>query len=203
MGLAFGGGIGYLSASICRRKCPLPMTQSAQSAAPAAETPQLPTSPQQLLARLDALGIAYQNHQHAAVFTVEEAKALRGELTGGHIKNLFLRNKKEEMWLVVAEEDKRIDLKALGEKLGAGKLSFGSPDRLLRYLGVLPGAVTPFGIVNDKDRKVNVVLDRDLMAFNPVNAHPLVNTMTTALSPQDLIKFLESEGHKPDLLDLG
>ena len=137
--------------------------------------------------------------QHAAVFTVEEAKALRGELTGGHIKNLFLRNKKEEMWLVVAEEDKRIDLKALGEKLGAGKLSFGSPDRLLRYLGgVLPGAVTPFGIINDKDGKVKVVLDRDLMGFDPVNAHPLVNTMTTALSPQDLVKFLESEGHKPD-----
>ena len=108
------------------------MTQSA--AMPAAEPPQLPTSPQQLLARLDALGIAYENHQHAAVFTVEEAKALRGALTGGHIKNLFLRNKKEEMWLVVAEEDKRIDLKALGEKLGAGKLSFGSLDRLLRSL---------------------------------------------------------------------
>ena len=156
-----------------------------------------------MLARLDALGIAYQNHDHAAVFTVEEAKALRGELTGGHIKNLFLRNKKEEMWLVVAEEDKRIDLKALGEQLGAGKLSFGSPDRLLRYLGVLPGAVTPFGIVNDKDRKVKVVLDRDLMGFDPVNAHPLVNTMTTALSAQDLVKFLEAEGHKPDILDIG
>jgi len=173
------------------------------AAAPAAETPPLPTSPQQLLARLDALGIAYQNHEHAAVFTVEEAKALRGELTGGHIKNLFLRNKKEEMWLVVAEEDKRIDLKALGERLGAGKLSFGSPDRLLRYLGVLPGAVTPFGIINDKDRKVKVVLDRDLMGMSPVNAHPLVNTMTTALSPQDLVKFLEAEGHKPDILDIG
>jgi Ala-tRNA(Pro) deacylase len=176
---------------------------SQPAAASAAETPQLPTSPQQLLARLDALGIAYRNHRHAAVFTVEEAKALRGELTGGHIKNLFLRNKKEEMWLVVAEEDKRIDLKALGEKLGAGKLSFGSPDRLRRYLGVLPGAVTPFGIINDTDHKVKVVLDRDLMGFNPVNAHPLVNTMTTALSPQDLVKFLEAEGHKPDILDIG
>ena len=177
------------------------MSQSA--AAPAAETPQLPTSPEQLLTRLEALGIAYQNHEHAAVFTVEEAKALRGELTGGHIKNLFLRNKKEEMWLVVAEEDKRIDLKALGERLGAGKLSFGSPDRLLRYLGVLPGAVTPFGIINDKDRKVKVALDRDLMGFDPVNAHPLVNTMTTALSPQDLVQFLEAVGHKPDILDIG
>jgi Ala-tRNA(Pro) deacylase len=176
---------------------------SQPAAASAAETPQLPTSPQQLLARLDALGIAYRNHRHAAVFTVEGAKALRGELTGGHIKNLFLRNKKEEMWLVVAEEDKRIDLKALGEKLGAGKLSFGSPDRLRRYLGVLPGAVTPFGIINDTDHKVKVVLDRDLMGFNPVNAHPLVNTMTTALSPQDLVKFLEADGHKPDILDIG
>jgi Ala-tRNA(Pro) deacylase len=201
MGLAFGGVLRYLSASHCRRKVPPVMSQSA--AAPAAETPQLPTSPQQLLARLQALGIACQNHEHAAVFTVEEAKALRGALTGGHIKNLFLRNKKEEMWLVVAEEDKRIDLKALGERLGAGKLSFGSPDRLLRYLGVLPGAVTPFGIINDKDRNVKVVLDRDLMGFNPVNAHPLVNTMTTALSPQDLVKFLEAEGHKPDILDIG
>jgi Ala-tRNA(Pro) deacylase len=171
-------------------------------AVPAAETPAIPTSPRQLLARLDALGIAYRNHEHTAVFTVEEAKALRGELSGGHIKNLFLRNKKEEMWLVVAEEDKRIDLKALGERLGAGKLSFGSADRLLRYLGVLPGAVTPFGIINDKDRKVNVVLDRDLMGFNPVNAHPLVNTMTTALAPQDLVKFLEAEGHRPDIRDI-
>ena len=178
-----------------------PATQPAAGAA--AEAPPLPTSPQQLLARLSELGIAHQNHEHAAVFTVEEAKALRGELTGGHIKNLFLRNKKEEMWLVVAEEDKRIDLKALGERLGAGKLSFGSADRLLRYLGVLPGAVTPFGIINDKDRKVKVVLDRDLMGFNPVNAHPLVNTMTTALSPQDLVKFLEAEGHKPDILEIG
>lgn len=175
---------------------------TASGAAPATQSPQLPTSPEQLLARLDALGIAYQNHEHAAVFTVEEAKALRGELTGGHIKNLFLRNKKEEMWLVVAEEDKRIDLKSLGEKLGAGKLSFGSPDRLLRYLGVLPGAVTPFGIINDKDCKVKVVLDRDLMGFNLVNAHPLVNTMTTALSPEDLLGFLEAEGHPPLAADL-
>ncbi|HEY1385640.1 MAG TPA: prolyl-tRNA synthetase associated domain-containing protein [Dongiaceae bacterium] len=175
---------------------------SSTAAAPAAETPVLPTSPRQLLARLDALGIACRNHEHAAVFTVEEAKALRGELAGGHIKNLFLRNKKEEMWLVVAEEDKRIDLKALGERLGAGKLSFGSPDRLMRYLGVLPGAVTPFGIINDKDRKVKVVLDRDLMGFNPVNAHPLVNTMTTALSPQDLVRFLEAEGHPPLVAEL-
>lgn len=201
MGLAFGGGFGYLTASVWMIRKPTDMSEAV--AATTAQSPQLPTSPQQLLARLEALGIAYRNHEHAAVFTVEEAKALRGALAGGHIKNLFLRNKKEEMWLVVAEEDKRIDLKALGEKLGAGKLSFGSPDRLLRYLGVLPGAVTPFGIINDRDRKVKVVLDRDLMGFDPVNAHPLVNTMTTALSPQDLVKFLEAEGHRPEIMDIG
>lgn len=172
------------------------------AAATPPEAPAIPTSPQQLLARLEALGIAYRNHEHDAVFTVEEAKALRGELTGGHIKNLFLRNKKEEMWLVVAEEDKRIDLKLLGERLGAGKLSFGSADRLLRYLGVLPGAVTPFSIVNDKDHKVKVVLDQDLMGFDVVNGHPLVNTMTTALAPQDLLAFLRAEGHEPLMLDL-
>jgi Ala-tRNA(Pro) deacylase len=203
VGLAFGGGIGYLTASIRTNGSPAALMSNVSNVSDAAATAAiLPTSPQQLLARLDALGIAYRNHAHAAVFTVEEAKALRGELTGGHIKNLFLRNKKEEMWLVVAEEDKRIDLKALGERLGAGKLSFGSPDRLLRYLGVLPGAVTPFGIVNDTDRKVKVVLDRDLMGFDPVNAHPLVNTMTTALSARDLVKFLEAEGHKPEIMEV-
>lgn len=174
---------------------------AASQAQATAPVPQIPTSPAQLLARLEALGIAYQNHEHAAVFTVDEAKALRGELQGGHIKNLFLRNKKEEMWLVVVEENKRVDLKALGDRLDAGKLSFGSPDRLLRYLGVLPGAVTPFGIINDKERKVKVVLDRDLLALDPVNAHPLVNTMTTAIAPQDLVKFLEAEGHRPEVME--
>ena len=171
--------------------------------ATAGQSPALPTSAEQLLARLAELGIASRTVDHDAVFTVEEAKALRGELPGGHIKNLFLRNKKEEMWLVVAEEDKRIDLKALGELLGAGKLSFGSPDRLMTYLGVLPGAVTPFSIINDKDRKVTVVLDQDLLEKNPVNCHPLVNTKTTALSPQDLLRFLEAEGHKPQVMRLG
>jgi Ala-tRNA(Pro) deacylase len=162
-----------------------------------------PTSAEQLLARLGELGITSRTVDHDAVFTVEEAKALRGELPGGHIKNLFLRNKKEDMWLVVVEEDKRIDLKALGELLGAGKLSFGSPDRLMTYLGVLPGAVTPFSIINDTQRKVTVVLDQDLLEKDPVNCHPLVNTKTTSLASQDLLRFLETEGHKPQILRLG
>ena len=107
-------------------------------------------SPQQLFARLAELGIAQRTVEHPAVFTVEEAKALRGDLPGHHVKNLFLRNKKEEMWLVVALEDRAIDLKRLGEVLGAGRLSFGSAERLKRHLGVEPGSVTPLALINDE-----------------------------------------------------
>jgi Ala-tRNA(Pro) deacylase len=157
--------------------------------------------PQQLFARLDQLGIAHRTVEHPPVFTVEEAKALRGNLPGHHIKNLFLRNKKEEMWLVVALEDRAIDLKRLGDVLGAGRLSFGSADRLKRTLGVEPGSVTPFSLANDEARAVQLVLDRGLADSGPVNAHPLVNTMTTALAPADLLRFFEATGHTPRWLD--
>jgi Ala-tRNA(Pro) deacylase len=157
--------------------------------------------PQQLFARLDQLGISHRTVEHPPVFTVEEAKALRGNLPGHHIKNLFLRNKKEEMWLVVALEDRAIDLKRLGEVLGAGRLSFGSADRLKRTLGVEPGSVTPLSLVNDEARAVQLVVDRDVADGGPVNAHPLVNTMTTALAPADLLRFFDATGHTPRWLD--
>ena len=157
--------------------------------------------PQQLFARLDQLGIAHRTVEHPPVFTVEEAKALRGNLPGHHIKNLFLRNKKQEMWLVVALEDRAIDLKRLGEVLGAGRLSFGSADRLKRTLGVEPGSVTPLSLANDESRVVRLVLDRGVAEGGPVNAHPLVNTMTTALAPADLLRFFEATGHTPHWLD--
>src|SRR5947208_15357196 len=157
--------------------------------------------PQQLFARLDQLGIAYRTVEHPPVFTVEEAKALRGNLPGHHIKNLFLRNKKEEMWLVVALEDRAIDLKRLGEALGAGRLSFGSPERLRRVLGVEPGSVTPFALVNDETHQVKLALDRGLSEGGPLNAHPLVNTMTTAIALQDLLRLFEATGHVPLWLD--
>jgi Ala-tRNA(Pro) deacylase len=157
--------------------------------------------PQQLFARLDQLGIAHRTVEHPPVFTVEEAKALRGNLPGHHIKNLFLRNKKEEMWLVVALEDRAIDLKRLGDVLSAGRLSFGSADRLKRTLGVEPGSVTPLSLVNDAARAVRLVLDRGMADGGPVNAHPLVNTMTTALAPADLLRFFEATGHTPRWLD--
>jgi Ala-tRNA(Pro) deacylase len=157
--------------------------------------------PQQLFARLDQLGIAHRTVEHPPVFTVEEAKALRGNLPGHHIKNLFLRNKKEEMWLVVALEDRAIDLKRLGDVLGAGRLSFGSADRLKRTLGVEPGSVTPLSLINDEARAVQLVLDRGVADGGPVNAHPLVNTMTTALAPADLLRFFDAAGHTPRWLD--
>jgi Ala-tRNA(Pro) deacylase len=157
--------------------------------------------PQQLFFRLDQLGIAHRTVEHPPVFTVEEAKALRGNLPGHHIKNLFLRNKKEEMWLVVALEDRAIDLRRLGDVLGAGRLSFGSADRLKRYLGVEPGSVTPLSLANDEAHAVRLVLDRGVADGGPVNAHPLVNTMTTALTPADLLRFFEATGHTPRWLD--
>ncbi len=157
--------------------------------------------PQQLFARLDALGIAHRTVEHPPVFTVEEAKALRGDLPGHHIKNLFLRNKKEEMWLIVALEDRAVDLKRLGEVLGAGKLSFGSPDRLRRTLGVEPGSVTPLALANDTDRVVRLALDRGLADGQPLNAHPLVNSMTTTLSLDDLQRLFAATGHEPRWLD--
>jgi len=158
-------------------------------------------SPQHLFARLDALGLAHRTVEHAPVFTVEQAKQHRGVLPGHHIKNLFLRNKKEAMWLVVALEDREIDLKRLGEALGAGRLSFGSPERLRRHLGVEPGSVTPFALLNDTGHRVTLVLDRGLAEGGPLNAHPLTNTMTTAISFADLSRFFEATGHKPQWLD--
>jgi len=157
--------------------------------------------PQQLLSRLAELGIAQQTVEHPPVFTVEEAKALRGNLPGHHVKNLFLRNKKEEMWLVVAIEDRAVDLKRLGEVLGAGRLSFGSPDRLRRHLGVEPGSVTPLALVNDTSLSVRLAVDRGLTDGGPVNVHPLVNTMTTAMSAADLLRFFAATGHAPLWLD--
>ena len=157
--------------------------------------------PQQLFDRLAELGISHRTVEHEPVFTVEQAKEHRGVLPGHHIKNLFLRNKKEEMWLVVALEDRAIDLKRLGDVLGAGRLSFGSPERLRTHLGVEPGSVTPFAVINDTQHKVALVLDRGLEQDGPINAHPLTNTMTSALSLPDLQRFFAATGHVPSWLD--
>jgi Ala-tRNA(Pro) deacylase len=155
-------------------------------------------TPDQLFAALDALGIKHATIKHPPVFTVEQAASLRGEVPGGHTKNLFLRDKKNTLYLVVALEDAQIDLKGLHRTLGAtGRFSFGSADLLFEVWGVTPGSVTPFGAINDTQGRVTVVLDAEMMEHDTLNYHPLLNTMTTSLSRDDLVKFLESTGHVP------
>ena len=156
-----------------------------------------------LMQRLQALDIPCNTHRHPPLRTVEESKALRGQLPGGHIKNLFLRDKKRTQWLVTVLEDREIDLKAMRRFLGAkGTLSFGSAELLAESLGVEPGAVTPFAVMNDSAGRVAMVLDRGVLAHDPVNAHPLHNQATTSLAPGDLLRFLEDCGHPPLMLDL-
>src|SRR3954447_12481981 len=153
--------------------------------------PAMPATPEDLFAYLDRLGIQHSTVSHPPLFTVEQSQALRGRIPGGHTKNLFLKDKKDALFLVVAHEDARIDLKGLHRLLGAsGRFSFGSANLLQEVWGVLPGAVTPFGAINDEAGRVTVVLDSDLMGHALVNAHPLVNTSTTTLTAADLIKFL-------------
>ena len=160
----------------------------------------MPASPEELFAYLDRLGIPHSTVSHPPLFTVEQSQALRGQIPGGHTKNLFLKDKKDALFLVVALEDAKIDLKGLHRRLGAtGRFSFGSANLLQEVWGVVPGAVTPFGAINDPGGRVTVVLDSDLMAHELVNAHPLVNTQTTTLASQDLIKFLEATGHLPQV----
>lgn len=161
-----------------------------------------PLTPEALIAKLGELGIAQRTVDHPPLFTVEQSKALRGELPGGHTKNLFLRNKKGAMWLVTSLEDRPLDLKKLGELLGGGRLSFGSAERLMRHLGVVPGAVTPMAIVNDPEGAVTLVLDAGLLERDPVNVHPLTNDRTMALASADLIRFAEAVGHPPQIVDL-
>ena len=157
-----------------------------------------------LLQRLTELGIESHTVSHPPVYTVAEARALRGELPGGHSKSLFLRNRKgNRMWLLVTLEDQEVDLKDLGAALGEGRLSLGSAERLMRHLGVIPGAVTPFAIINDDEAQVEVLLDTSMLEHSPLNYHPLVNDHTTAVTPEDLLRFLRACGHEPRLLDLG
>jgi Ala-tRNA(Pro) deacylase len=159
-------------------------------------------SPEVVLDRLVALGIDVTTHRHPPLFTVEQSKELRGDLPGGHCKNLFLRDRKSRMWLVVCREDLKIDLKALGPMIGADRLSFGSADRLMRVLGVIPGAVSPFALINDAENQVTVILDKGMMALSPLNYHPISNEMTTAISPEGLLNFICACGHDPKVMDL-
>lgn len=159
-----------------------------------------PATRDDLLNRLDALGIEAKTVEHPPLFTVEESRALRGEIPGAHTKNLFLKCKKGTLWLVVALEDARIDLKRLHTILGSGRLSFGNAELLEEVLGVPPGSVTPFAVINDHEQKVSVVLDEAMMNHGVLNFHPLENTATTTISRDGLVTFIRDCGHEPRIL---
>ena len=163
----------------------------------------MPATPDELFVYLDRLGIAHSTVRHAPLFTVEQSPALRGEIPGAHTKNLFLKDKKGGIFLVSALEDAAIELKSLHNRIGGrGRFSFGAAGQMLELLGVEPGSVTPFGVLNDTGNQVRVVLDATLMAQDTVNAHPLTNTMTTTLASADLLRFLRATGHEPLILPL-
>jgi Ala-tRNA(Pro) deacylase len=176
------------------------MTSDPSAPVSAPKPAQKPATAADLFAFLDGLGIPHPTVEHQPLFTVEESRALRGKIPGGHTKNLFLKDKKGALFLVVALEDARIALNALHRQLGAsGRLSFGSAEQMLETLGVTPGSVTPFSVLNDTSGRVTVILDREMMRHDVLNYHPLTNTMTTTISRDDLLKFLRATGHEPHI----
>lgn len=164
----------------------------------------MPKTPEDLFAFLAALSIKIATVEHPPLFTVEDSQALRGDIPGGHTKNLFVKDKKGRLFLLVLGEETEVDLKRVHEKIGAqGRVSFGSAELLEEVWGVLPGAVTPFGAINDVAGRVSVVLDEAMMRHERLNFHPLVNTRTTGLASADLVKFLRATGHEPMVVALG
>lgn len=162
----------------------------------------LPTTPDTLMDVLKSLNIEFSVHHHKAVFTVAEAMAVERDITGAHCRNLFLRDKKKNNFLVVLRNETEIDIKKLQPLIGADKISFGSADRLWEYLGVRPGSVCPYAIINDKNNDVKIILEKGMMEQARVNYHPLINTMTIGCAPYDLLRFIESTGHTPHIVDL-
>jgi Ala-tRNA(Pro) deacylase len=163
----------------------------------------MPLTPQQLLSRLETAGIKTRTVEHPALFTVAQSRSLRGNLPGGHTKNLFLKDKKGRFFLIACREGANVDLKRLHERVGAsGRFSFGSAEQLMDKLGVEPGAVTLLGVANDFKSEVTVAIDRGLLTFDIINAHPLTNTMTTAMARDDLLRFLKETNHVPLVIDV-
>lgn len=160
-----------------------------------------PKSADDLFRFLDELSIEHKTKSHDPVFTVAESVALRDEIPGGHTKNLFVKDKKDNYFLLTVEEHATVDLKTVHQVIGAAsKVSFGKPEKLMEYLGVIPGAVTAFGAINDTGGNVKMILDEELMKFDVVNCHPLSNDATTSIASRDLLRFMEATGHEPLVL---
>lgn len=160
----------------------------------------MPATRQDLLAFLDSLGIAHATHDHPPVFTVAESADIKLSMPGGHTKNLFLKDKRGRLFLLSALAETKIDLKALAKLFHADRFSFGAPELLHEALGVAPGSVTAFAMINDTLGRVTFLLDAALLAHDPVNFHPLTNDATTAVSPAGLMAFLDAAGHRPILV---
>jgi Ala-tRNA(Pro) deacylase len=156
----------------------------------------------QLLRRLDELGIAHTTFEHPPVYTVEEAQRHTAHLPGGHCKSLFLKDKKDGLWLLVCLDHRRIDMGALAKAIGSPRLSFGRPDLLAEVLGVTPGSVTPFALANDLEQRAQPLLDRIMLEHKRLNYHPLTNEATTTIAAEDLVRFIEACGHRPRIIDL-
>lgn len=164
-------------------------------------TARQPKTAEDLFRFLDDLGVSHTTKSHAPVFTVAEAVALRDEIPGGHTKNLFLKDKKDNYFLLTVEEHATIDLKTVHTIIGAAsKVSFGKPEKLMEYLGVVPGAVTAFGVINDQGKDVTLIFDEELMTFDIINLHPLSNDQTTSVSSKDMLRFVEATGHQVNVL---
>ena len=157
----------------------------------------MPATREALLAQLAALGIATETVEHDPVFTVAESARIERDLSGGHTKNLFLKDAKGRLFLVVAESHTPVDLKSLHKRIGAARLSFGRPELLMEVLGVPAGSVTALALVNDDQKRVSVVVDERLMGYERINCHPLVNTATTSIARDDLLRFMRATGHEP------
>lgn len=157
---------------------------------------------EQLLARLNELGIEHDTVDHPAVFTVEEAQAHTAHLPGGHCKSLFLKDKKGGLWMLVCLDRRRIDMNRLAKVLGCPRLSFGKPELMTEILGVTPGSVTPFALINDDQHQVQPLLDKAMLDHEVLNYHPLTNEATTTISAGDLPKFIQAMGHEARVIDL-
>jgi len=161
----------------------------------------MPKTEAELFAFLADLGITVSTRRHPPLYTVADSQALRGEIPGGHTKNLFLKDKKDNFFLVSVGEEAVVDLKQIHQLIGAAsRVSFGKPEMLMELLGVTPGAVTVFGLINDNERRVKVVLDQELMGHDVINAHPLTNQATTSIAAADLVKFVKATGHDAVIL---
>lgn len=163
----------------------------------------MPLSPQDLLQKLEEFGFKTTTHEHEAVFTVDESSKIKQDIPGGHTKNLFLKDKKGNFFLVVAEGFAQIKLNSIHGLIGAkGRVSFGKPEALMELLGVKPGSVTAFAPINDTENKVSIIIDEALLRYELINCHPLTNEMTTTISKEDLLQFLKHVNHEPQIIQV-